>query len=73
MCSSDLTLSWAPASGASGYIVRLMNLTTTLTQRSWVDSGFTSCSATTCSWTPSVNLDTDGSLNSKTSIPWSGR
>ena len=53
------TLSWAPASGATGYIVRLMNSTTTLTQRSWVDSGFTSCSVTTCSWTPSISLDTD--------------
>ncbi|MBA46441.1 MAG: hypothetical protein CMB31_07640 [Euryarchaeota archaeon] len=53
------TLSWNAATGASGYILRLMNETTTLTQRSWIDSGFTGCTTPTICWTPSFDLDTD--------------
>ena len=49
---------WAPASGATGYIVRLMNASTTLTVRSWVDSGFSS-NSTTHTWAPSFDLDPD--------------
>ena len=53
------TLSWNAASGASGYILRLMNDTTTLTQRSWIDSGFTGCTLPTICWTPNFDLDPD--------------
>ena len=53
------TLTWNAASGASGYIMRLMNETTTLTQRSWIDSGFTGCTSPTICWTPSFDLDPD--------------
>ena len=49
---------WAPATGATGYIVRLMNASTTLTVRSWVDSGFSS-NSTTYTWAPSFDLDPD--------------
>ena len=50
------SLNWAAATGASGYILRLMNESSTYTQRSWIDSGF---STNGLSWTPSFNLDTD--------------
>ena len=53
------TLAWNAASGASGYILRLMNDTTTLTQRSWIDSGFTGCTLPTICWTPNFDLDSD--------------
>ena len=39
--------------------LRLMNDTTTLTQRSWIDSGFTGCTLPTICWTPNFDLDSD--------------
>jgi len=49
------TLTWGAVSGATGYILRLSNATTSTTYWSWNSSGFTGAS-----WTPNFDLEAGG-------------